>query len=273
MIETRLYRGIKSLNRISEVKSCISKTPDWLQVIPAYLGIKKLQYPFDFHTRDGQAIEVADWWDLATVWVVLFGNEYLIEPTDKTIVDLGANIGSFVIHACSSAPKSRIIALEPFPSTFAILQECIQRNQLQSRVACYPWAVAPEDGTVYMDLNPEIPSPCRTSLVSSENDLVSIKSVCLETLFNLENLEEIDLLKIDIEGVEYELLDKTNSDTLRCARRIGLEYHGNGDYQSIWNKLEDSGFECTRHPKKGASGVVEFTRVSNKNIYVQTMVE
>jgi FkbM family methyltransferase len=268
MIENRLYRGVKSLNRISEVKSCISKTPDWLQIIPAYLGIKKLRFPFDISTRDGKTIRIADWWDLSTVWVVLFGNEYLLEPTDRTIVDLGANIGAFVIHACSSAPESHIIAIEPFPSTFASLQDCVRNNNLQSRVVCHQWAVAPEDGTVYMSTNPEIPSPCRTSINTSKHNRISIQGVCLETLFNIENLQEIDFLKIDIEGVEYELLSKANSDTLRCARRIGLEYHDNGDYKSIWNKLENSGFECTRHPKKGIPGVVEFTRKLRKNIYV-----
>lgn len=76
-----------------------------------------------------------------------------------------------------------------------------------------------------------------------------------------QGLDEIDLLKVDIEGAEYELVRDTPISALRKMRRIGLEYHRNGNPGDIFEKLKSAGFRIGRYPKKGASGVVEFIRV------------
>jgi len=59
---------------------------------------------------------------------------------------------------------------------------------------------------------------------------------------------EIDLLKIDIEGAERAVLrDLVETDKLRCAKRIHLEYHhhidtANDELSSLFSLMESQGF-------------------------------
>jgi hypothetical protein len=56
---------------------------------------------------------------------------------------------------------------------------------------------------------------------------VVVKSETLNSM--IERVGEIDLLKIDIEGAEYDLLDKTDIASLAKAKNIILEFHDNND--------------------------------------------
>jgi hypothetical protein len=62
------------------------------------------------------------------------------------------------------------------------------------------------------------------------------------------DLQEVDLLKMDIEGGEYEVFLSTSHDVLRRIQRIAVEYHGHcAPYtkRHIFEHLRESGFEIT----------------------------
>ena len=60
----------------------------------------------------------------------------------------------------------------------------------------------------------------------SENTVL-VKSQTLDSL--MADHDSIDLLKIDIEGAEYDLLSKTDIGSLVKAKNIILEFHDNND--------------------------------------------
>ena len=86
------------------------------------------------------------------------------------------------------------------------------------------------------------------TLVSSiaktiSNNTVLVKSETLNSL--IERVGEIDLLKIDIEGAEYDLLEVTDIGLLAKANNIILEFHDNNDgrVNKLTEKLISADFE------------------------------
>lgn len=135
--------------------------------------------------------------------------------------------------------------------------ESIETNEFAGRITPINAAVVGQSGPVYMDDAEEIASHSRK--VGGDRG-VQVDGLTLENILHAQNIDEADLLKVDIEGAEYDLIEKTPSEILRRFKRIGMEYHGNGDTEQLFKKLIDSGFTVGRYPKKGKAGVVEFLR-------------
>lgn len=70
----------------------------------------------------------------------------------------------------------------------------------------------------------------------------------------------VDLLKIDIEGAEYQVLPAASTDTLRRIRRIEMEYHSSGDPQILLRRLSDRGFSVDAvHDQGGGYGTARLS--------------
>src|SRR5688572_26717732 len=59
----------------------------------------------------------------------------------RTIVDVGANAGSFAVYAAQSCPGARILCYEPEPQNFLRLRQNLRVNGLDGRVAAFQSAV------------------------------------------------------------------------------------------------------------------------------------
>ncbi|MGP9811352.1 FkbM family methyltransferase [Rhodopseudomonas sp. NSM] len=263
MIHSRVLRGLRSFSRAGELFRCIEHTPQWDDVIQGYIGLKRLNWPYEFHLRNGHTIELDDWNDLTTVWAVLFGDEYRVGGDDEIVVDLGANIGAFTVMAAAAAPRATIFAVEPFPANFSRLEACVARNSLQDRVRCRQAAITGQDGTVTMDGAPDIPSHSRmiTSTDKASSPVV-MQGISLQTLFEQERLTHIDYLKMDIEGAEFDVIEHAPVATLRQAKVIGLEVHGApSGFGVLWEKLKTAGFVERRLARRPFWMTVEFERL------------
>ena len=77
--------------------------------------------------------------------------------------------------------------------------------------------------------------------------LAQVNCIDLETLKKDLNLKTIDLLKIDIEGFEYELIESFNLSAVNSISNILIEYHHNenGKINSIINKLKNFNYEVS----------------------------
>ncbi|GAO43708.1 FkbM family methyltransferase [Flavihumibacter petaseus] len=160
-----------------------------------------------------------------------------ITVDDPCIFDCGAHIGISVLYFASHFPKARIIAFEPDPANFRLLEKNIP-------AAVYPGielrqeAVWKEDTTIQFSTGEGMSSKINTDTTSSR----SIKAVRLRDLIN----QQVDLLKIDIEGAEYEVL-KDIQPVLGQVERIFVEYHGsfgqNKELNHLLSILTDSGFQ------------------------------
>jgi FkbM family methyltransferase len=257
----RPLRALRHAARALELWRCARQSVGWPALIAGYLGLCRLTYPREFRTRRGDVLTLESFHDLVTAWIIFCRREYDVDPSCRTIIDAGANIGAFSLFAARAAAAARIVALEPFPATRARLEAHLARNGLSDRVACRPWALARADAPRRMD-NASGPSQSRGLLGDDcPSGGVPVAAITLATLWAREGIERVDLLKMDIEGGEHEVLRATAPDVLRRTAAIALEYHPNGSKAELFARIQDAGFALVRDVPNGPdSGVAHFRR-------------
>jgi FkbM family methyltransferase len=254
----RALRGLRHVRRIGEVANCVRGSPEWSSLVPGYLGVTRLTYPRTFSTRGGVALRLEDFHDLVTAWIIFFREEYRVDPKAKFIVDAGANIGAFSLYAALQARDAHLLALEPFPRTAARLRGTIETNGLASRVSMREWALSGADGRKRMS-DGEGPSQSRGIVDDDAASGFAVEGVSLETLFEREKIDRVDLLKMDIEGAEHDVLLSTPKAVLRRIAALALEYHPNASKEPLFRALNGAGFDLIRdNPAAPNSGVAEF---------------
>ena len=240
-----IWKALKNADRASEIVRCPAETREWARISAAYLGLFRLRYPYILHLRLGEQIRLEELTDLKAFWQIFLRKVYRVQPTDRVILDLGANIGVFTLYAARSAPQARVFSLEPFPSTFNRLVMNIRDHHLEGRVTCLNFAAT---GTAGARVMPDAAVPSQRRSVSSSTKAKSGTEVQGKTLANLldeNDLSQVDLLKMDIEGSEYEVLLSTPQNVLARIRRIAMEYHGDCDpysKQQLFDYLQQAGF-------------------------------
>jgi FkbM family methyltransferase len=209
------------------------------------LGLSSVQYPYILRLRLGEQIKLEEHTDLKTFWQVFLRRVYPVHTADRVIVDVGANVGLFTLYAARCAPQARIVAIEPFPATFDRLLTMVRDHHLDTRVSCLNCAATGAGGVrVMRDLH--VPSQ-RRSLMPAANGLpgTQVFGKTLEQILDENNLLHVDLLKMDIEGSEYEVLLSAPQEALARISRIALEYHGDSapySKQQIFQRLGQAGF-------------------------------
>lgn len=259
MKKKRLILALKSFSRTPELMRCLLRSKRPISVVLGYLQFVRLTYPFTVELRSGQKVSAADWEDLTTAWVVLFGNEYVLKRSDLTIIDLGANIGVFTIMAALALPDARVLAVEPFPRNHQRLLEALEANGIAGRVQVLQKAATGDLRRVLMNDADSIPGHSRK--IGADCG-IEVEGWTLEKICSEAGFETVDFLKVDIEGAEYELFEKTPERVLKRVSRIGFEYHKSGNRDELFRRLTDAGFTQSRHLKSGVSGVAEFVRIS-----------
>ncbi len=245
----RFLSAFKHLSRAPEVFHCVRRCHGGAGVAAAYLGLKKLTYPATLRLRDGSVIRVDSWEDLTTCWAIYFHDEYPISQNDKTIVDLGGNIGAFAIWAARRSPAARVFAFEPFPQTFEHMAANVRQNGMEKQIQMLAVAVGAADGTIEFDAAPDTASHSRKMATAPNADIkqtISVPMMSLETMFKTIGCEEVDAIKSNVEGAEYEIFGKAPPQTLRRMKRLLLEYH-RGDSPGLFIKIESAGFRIAHH--------------------------
>lgn len=106
----------------------------------------------------------------------------LLQP-GATFVDVGANIGFFSLMAALSTPGIEVIAFEPNPKNFSILEENVRANGLEKIVNCEPLAISNKEGTATLYLNTSDMSASLTpDFQTGFNPAVKSVAVTTETL-------------------------------------------------------------------------------------------
>ncbi len=144
------------------------------------------------------------------------------------VVDLGANVGVFALRAARIA--RRVVAFEPNPRNF----ERLARNAAgRPRITALRRAVAGKPGTLRL-YRPEAASRSGTysgfrSPGSGLSDAYDeVPATTLDDAFARHGVETCALLKVDIEGGEYDALYAASDATLARVERIHGEYHDLG---------------------------------------------
>lgn len=164
------------------------------------------------------------------IWIERIYTDGFYRPADdEIIVDAGANIGLFAINIARQNPRCRVVALEPFAENFKYLQGNVA-NACPGNVACYEMALGAGFGRGHMqavgarslDHVLRVDGGEATEGKTNPNGTPVIP---LSGIFDLTQLDEIDFLKVDIEGSECQVFANASSELVRRLKRIALEYH------------------------------------------------
>lgn len=148
------------------------------------------------------------------------GHSFFIDPLRNggTVVDLGMNLGGFskwILHAT----PCEVLGAEPVPDLFATLQELPRTRAVQV-------ALSDRVGLVDLAINPgSCAALSITSLGSQDAKRLSVCSTTLERFLRDNDVGDIQLLKVDIEGGELGVLLNSPPAVLRRARQITCEFH------------------------------------------------
>ena len=162
------------------------------------------------------------------------------QPRDGDfIVDAGAHVGLFSISMALENPRCRILALEPFHENFACLKRNLQELGI-TNVNPLQCAVGGEQRTAFMKpVGDRSIDHLLQTMPDSESSPVDV--ISLPGILNRLDTHRVAMLKMDVEGAEYDAFAVSDEAVLSRFERIAMEYHDNlrpGTLDLICSKLE-----------------------------------
>lgn len=171
--------------------------------------------------------------------------DFNIKVTNGIIIDCGANIGLATLYFKKRFPMSKIYALEPESSNFELLKRNTERH---NDVVPIHAAVWDKDGKVgVIDTGGGKASFITQNSDDHKGELIEeIRAMTMDSIINeIHSDKRIDLLKIDIEGSEFEIFKELNIFWIERIENLAIEIHENlrpGVTDIIQKRLSDSFF-------------------------------
>jgi FkbM family methyltransferase len=162
------------------------------------------------------------------------------------VVDVGAGIGAEThVFAEEVRAVGRVISIEANPSTFTRLEARVRANRLEN-VTLVHAALVDRSRPVFVEDRPEVHERNTVSVERRARDLSApVDGVSLDELCEREDVDRIDLLKMNIEGAERlaiggmtRMIERTHAVCIAC--------HGDdadGTKAPVLAFLRASGFE------------------------------
>jgi FkbM family methyltransferase len=164
------------------------------------------------------------------------------------IMDVGAHVGFFALYAAARWPHAEILAFEPDPQNFALLQQNITLNRARQ---IQPYALAVSDCSGHAQLVRARQSDAH-SLVPGDGALesderIDVSTITLGEVLALTPHGQIDLMKVDCEGAEFGFLVGQASALGAGVGYIAMEYHEWGAHkkEELVRTFSRSGFDTS----------------------------
>lgn len=139
--------------------------------------------------------------------------------SESIVFDLGGYHGDFAA-AIYERYGCRVFVFEPVPAFYEI---CAERFRGNTKVACFNYGLSSADATININLAENASSTISNSQ-SGTGLTVNLKSVanCIRNL----NIKSIDLMKINIEGGEFDVLPAMiDSDDMKKVVNLQVQFH------------------------------------------------
>jgi FkbM family methyltransferase len=156
-----------------------------------------------------------------------------------TVIDVGANIGYFSIEISKYLDSSsKIIAIEPSPVNFLRMQKVVKKKRPEPSTILVLAGLSEENGWGSLEIDPSNPANHKLT-----EEVDAAKLVELQTLDGItENLENVALIKIDVQGHELAVLmgGKRLLREQSPALLIEIDNRTNTNLgEKIWDYLDD----------------------------------
>lgn len=190
------------------------------------------------HTTDAQVL-----WDT-------FYRKYHIPPTklkdNAVIMDLGANVGYTMAHFAFLYPNSKIYGVEMDLSNFLLAQRNISTLTNCKLIHAAVWYKNEE-----ISYSGDQAWGFKIDYEGSTSELkTTVQAKTLDTIFKEFELDEIDYVKMDIEGAEKYILENSK-EWIDKIKTLKIEIHPPSTIEESIRILTENGFSCnrdTQHP-------------------------
>lgn len=179
------------------------------------------------------------------------------------MVDVGACLGSWTIHAALKG--AHVHAFEMGEPQLRALDYNLKLNNIRDRVTIYDVALQADDTQdmlfdgvmqmhskskveTYVEENKDLPPPSPDSILSMEI-IKPVRSTTLDTWMKTQDLEHIELIKIDVEGMELEVLKGAYNTLVNFKPNCVIEIHEQDVARSdVETFMKDLGYKQKRVP-------------------------
>ena len=148
----------------------------------------------------------------------------LLPKRAVSVLDVGANLGSFCVWLAARHGITSGACFEPDPSSFRLCRFNLSLNGCM-QVEAIPKAVGGVARTLQMRVNTVRPGGNSIYAASNEGETAAVEVLPFGQWL-AEHKGELDLLKLDCEGAEWEIVDHTPPELWRRFALIVAEIHG-----------------------------------------------
>ena len=130
----------------------------------------------------------------------------------KTIFDVGANIGQTSLFLNRHFPQAEIFAFEPVQATYELLKN---NSKHLKNIKTFNYALGNQESqkTIRLRENSELNTLVNGSnkLLLESGKLQTVEITTVDTFCQKNNIDKIDILKMDVQGYETEVLSGAES--------------------------------------------------------------
>jgi FkbM family methyltransferase len=145
-----------------------------------------------------------------------------LPKTGDFVIDIGAGVGEETnIFSKLVGPTGKVYAIEAHPRTFKALQYLVEVNMLKN-VVCSNSAMSDKAGTVEIEDSGN--SLGNSILQVSTGKTISIPAETFDEFVSRNNIQRIDLVKMNVEGAE-QLIIKGMAKSLSRIRHMAISCH------------------------------------------------
>jgi len=184
------------------------------------------------------------------------------------VVDMGAHIGGFAVRAAKLVQGGQVYSYEASNKNFSLLAENCELNDLRN-VHIENFAVSNQNGSMPF-YTPSENGILGSLLQNTSSFMETVPTITFSDIIAKHAINQIDFLKIDVEGAEFDILFANPDETLSKTRQIVMEFHEfKGDklsHRDLVNLLSSYGFKVVVEKAKFPQPSWFGTRISKIGI-------
>lgn len=153
----------------------------------------------------GRSVFVKNHWDRDHVARLLDNlADRGIDFSGKVFLEVGANIGTHTVYFALTGAFSRIVAIEPDPRNFELLEENVMQNGLGDVVTRLPFAVSDSEETIAFFQHPNNHGKSSPNSTHAGDRKILVQALPMPEILARAGLsvEDIGVVWMDIEGYE-----------------------------------------------------------------------
>lgn len=164
----------------------------------------------------------------------------------KSIVDCGAYVGFSSTYFLSRFPEAHVLAVEPDPRNYHLLKQNL--SPYRERVTTINAAVwSRRVGLKLRSGHPGEETEWVTTVRECrQGEHADLQAVDMEKLLQLNNHDEIDILKMDIEGAEAVVFSENFEPWIKKVRAFAIELHDEECSNAFYRALASGTFRFSR---------------------------